>query len=180
MECVKEIKNENISFIMMKPDGMNNLEMQKELKEQIKTFELDVTETLQISLKGEDIICFWDFYSTCPISTLLLQRYLTGKKLATLVLTGEDAIRKTKKIKAIIRNKYSLSAFSNCIHTPSDMEETMFQLDLLYKKTGRKFFGDDTIKNRRREPQSGIWGRLAKLGDERIKKVSDNIMRKIN
>lgn len=178
------VDNEKLSFILIKPDGMNNLVMLEDLASQVELFGLSIVDTCKFIFKKEYIKSLWPSHYVCPLTSALLNKYLTGYELKVLVLEGEDSITKTNKIKSYIRQKYSLGAFSNCIHTPSNLSELKSQLEFIFRITGKdihfsKHNNSSTDFNPNSNPNTnpllGIWGRFADLGEEILSDVVEKV-----
>ena len=163
---------DNQSFFLIKPDGINNFAMLEELENQLKLSELKIVDSFKVILKSKDIKLLWP---PCPISSLLLSNYLSGHEMKVLMLSGEAAVLKSKNIKYYIRSKYSLGAFANCLHTPSTVKEYEFQIEILLQISGRITSGTLSPYKVLFEERAGVWGRLAKLGNERLCGLAEKV-----
>ncbi|NMA32091.1 MAG: nucleoside-diphosphate kinase [Candidatus Methanofastidiosa archaeon] len=113
------------SFILLKPDAMENDQIQQHIYNSLKACNLSIKSKKEIVLKEEDVTALWEFTIRDPVCKKILQLYLTNKALQLILIEGENALSKVCKIKSETRKIYAKTFFANCLHAPkSDQEYT--------------------------------------------------------
>lgn len=130
----------NRTFILIKPDGLNDLSFCKRLYFELEKRNIKVVKTKEVYINNDEIIKIWPYCATDKVCETLMCRYLSGKKMKLLDLICEDnAIEKVKILKAELRLEYASSPFCNRIHTPSNIIELERDYKIL---TGEKLDKD--------------------------------------
>jgi nucleoside diphosphate kinase len=123
----------SISFILIKPDALNNKEIYTDLFKEISNKKLNILEEKNVHINEKQIECLWPYTKTDSICKHLIRRYLCKDTSRLLLVSSDgDSILKTTSIKTKIRDLYAKSPFMNCIHTPSSMEELKKDYDVLF------------------------------------------------
>jgi nucleoside diphosphate kinase len=122
------------SFIMLKPDAISNPETRAYIDQLLSEYELQKVDAFSTALSEEDILFFWSHQHLGDVINACLKCYLMGHKLEVILVEGNDAIAGVKKIKKQTRKKYSISMFSNCMHTPASEEEYLKQVKVFMDK----------------------------------------------
>lgn len=109
------------SFILIKPDILDNSLIISEIEELLMNNDLKVNRKRNVILSENDVDIMWPKFKYDYVTSEMLKLYITNKELVLYHIEGEHAIQKTTKIKNKIRNKHAKSSYIiNCIHTPSD------------------------------------------------------------
>jgi nucleoside diphosphate kinase len=128
----------NKSFILLKPDAIENKKISNSILNEITTLDLQVTEEYSIILRNRDIVELWNFCARDLTIYKLLQYYLANRTLRLIFVEGEEAITKINTLKRKIRFKFATSAFANCFHAPKNeveyVRDSAYLLDLLQEK----------------------------------------------
>lgn len=113
------------SFILFKPDSMENQEIRTYVYTYILNNGLTIIESKTVYLTEKDVELIWDFTSRDLVSKCILSDYLTNRTLDLIRVAGEEAISIVSRLKNDVREKYSRSFYENCIHAPKNEAEYM-------------------------------------------------------
>ena len=125
------------SFILLKPDAINNKKIVCFINENLKLDNLHICEERNIILTPNDISTIWHFTLRDPISNYLLIKYLSNKKLKLFLIEGEKAIKKICDLKRRTRQLFAKNFLENCFHAPKNKNEYIKDTNfLLYHING--------------------------------------------
>ncbi|WP_135548539.1 ATP-dependent Clp protease adaptor ClpS [Paenibacillus cymbidii] len=175
--------DENVSYLITKPDCLNNPAVINDLKSQLHYYNLEIIGEFTITLSRHEVTLCWPDYVRYPVTLHLLFQYIADRPLGVYLLKGNDAINKTSEIKKIVRSRYAQHAFANCIHTPSNKQELLLQLKVIEPRMGMKveysmpIEPDSVVRDEAILP--GIWGGLAKITGETFHEVIDSVWKSL-
>lgn len=122
-----------ISFIMLKPDAINNSTILNDINDISKSLKIHKIYKKKVIITNKIIEVFWNDRYSFKLSRKLMEYYLLEKKVIVIFVFGCDILNKINKLKKIIRKMHSSGLYSNCLHTPGSLEENSIQLRFLLK-----------------------------------------------
>lgn len=161
-------KQEEVSFLLVKPDAYKQENIYLDVYNNIEKEGLDILFLFVTKLNNQMITKLWPKYIKSPITKSILENYLENRNVEVIILSGIDTIKKTTKIKRKIRSVYSKGAFANVLHSP-DSHEVYTQLKILLKI--EPSHNDNYSMNY----VSGLWGETKKFSDEYIKNIINKL-----
>lgn len=140
------INSNKSAFILIKPDGLNNVEIKNEIMQKTSDYEMQVANIYKVFVDNESIRQIWPYCQTDIVCMTLMERYLKGNELMLLDLVAEyGALDKVVNIKKEIRKKYAVSPFQNILHTPSNAIELERDYNILLNRKNNKKYVNETI-----------------------------------
>lgn len=159
------------SFVLIKPDGLENKEITCCLHDKFKENNINIIDKDKIILSCEDVLVMWPAYMNCYVSKELLINYLANKEVEVWRVTGDYILDKLKRIKKYIRDNYGKGCIANCIHTPFDTEEARWQYAYIKKE---KIEIDSMKKGVKYHV--GLFGKMLNIDKKILKKTINDVM----
>jgi len=125
-----------LSFFLLKPDAIDR-GLRGEISNAIKLEELTLTETFDVRLTRWDLLCLYPRIRTLK-AWLRSEQYLAHRWIPVMVVGGEDAISRMRRLKIALRSRYPdpQDAYYTLVHAPDTPEDADRELNVL-RKFGR-------------------------------------------
>ena len=125
---------EEKTFILFKPDAMEDSTIQDVVYDRLEQLELKIESEELVSIDEETVCMLWDFTQRDEISRHAMMHFFNKKKLKLLQIYGEEAIEKVNELKKNVRKEYSRNFYCNCFHAPRNKKEYVHDIAYLINK----------------------------------------------
>lgn len=119
------------TFILLKPDAMQNKEIYNFIYKEIQKESLYFYEKKEVIITEYMVENIWKFLNKDTVGKLLMLKYLLGKSVELWLLRGDDAIQKINRLKQKVRKQFAKSMISNCFHAPRTYKEYKADLECI-------------------------------------------------
>ncbi|WP_457062235.1 nucleoside-diphosphate kinase [Mycobacteroides abscessus] len=154
--------NTSHTVLVIKPDGLRSDEARELVWRLLADSGLQVVDRYCTRFTEADVLDIWPRFAQRKylITASLLRVYMTDGSSEVIILYGDDAIRKCRYIRSVVREQFGDSAVANCIHTAADEEEARWNVEKLFGggRPASSFLRPNVLDN-----ITGLWGRLAEL-----------------
>lgn len=117
------------SFIIIKPDGVKNHNVQNEILEALRKNNIFVTGSCSIKLDKLDVNELYKIPTDKKLLMFFMHKYLAGQTIEVKYLEGKNVFKVVSEIKKEIRMRYTTWCFGNGLHSPETHEyEVQFEL----------------------------------------------------
>jgi len=134
------MKEQTLSII--KPDAVER-NLEKEIKSLFEKNNLKILKTKKVQISKEEASDFYKVHQTKPFYQDLCN-YLSSGPIVVMILEGEDAISKNRKLMGAtdplkaedgtLRKRYGLSIDKNSIHGSDSLENAKIEIDFFFAK----------------------------------------------
>ncbi|MBB2947461.1 nucleoside diphosphate kinase [Actinoplanes lutulentus] len=124
------------AFLLLKPDCLR-LGITAEALRLISEAGLRVEERRRIRLTPADVRYLWSEYTDDGhvLARAFLDRYLTTDDAEAVLVSGDDAFEKVRRIKRRLRSRHALGMFANVVHAAESLSELDRQMGYLFSGT---------------------------------------------
>ncbi|WP_255689526.1 nucleoside-diphosphate kinase [Actinoplanes sp. DH11] len=125
-----------LSFLLLKPDCVRQ-GLIGAAERTIADAGLTVEDRRQVRLSPADVRHLWAEYTDDghPLARAFLDRYLTTAPSEIVLVSGEDAFERTRRVKRALRSRYAIGVFANVVHAAESRTELTRQRDHLFGGT---------------------------------------------
>ena len=134
------MKEQTLSII--KPDAVER-NLEKEIKSFFEKNNLKILKAKKVQISKEEASDFYKVHQTKPFYQDLCN-YLSSGPIVVMILEGEDAISKNRKLMGAtdplkaedgtLRKRYGLSIDKNSIHGSDSLENAKIEIDFFFAK----------------------------------------------
>ena len=127
---------------IIKPDAVER-NLEKEIKSFFEKNNLKILKTKKVQITKEEAADFYKVHQTKPFYQALCN-YLSSGPIVVMILEGEDAISKNRKLmgatdpskaeNGTLRKKYGISIDKNSIHGSDSVDNAKIEIDFFFGK----------------------------------------------
>ena len=127
---------------IIKPDAVER-NLEKEIKFFFEKINLKIIKTKKVQISKEEAADFYKIHQTKPFYQDLCN-YLSSGPIVAMILEGEDAISKNRKLmgatdplkaeEGTLRKKYGISIDKNSIHGSDSVDNAKIEIDFFFNK----------------------------------------------
>ena len=127
---------------IIKPDAVER-NLEKEIKFFFEKNNLKIIKTKKVQISKEEAADFYKIHQTKPFYQDLCN-YLSSGPIVAMILEGEDAISKNRKLmgatdplkaeEGTLRKKYGISIDKNSIHGSDSVDNAKIEMDFFFNK----------------------------------------------
>ena len=127
---------------IIKPDAVER-NLEKEIKFFFEKNNLKIIKTKKVQISKEEAADFYKIHQTKPFYQDLCN-YLSSGPIVAMILEGEDAISKNRKLmgatdplkaeEGTLRKKYGISIDKNSIHGSDSVDNAKIEIDFFFNK----------------------------------------------
>ena len=126
---------------IIKPDAVER-NLEKEIKSFFQENNLKILKSKKVKISKEEASEFYKVHQTKPFYEKLCN-YLSSGPIVVMVLEGEDAIAKNRKLmgatdplkseEGTLRKTYGISIDKNSVHGSDSLENSKIEIDFFFK-----------------------------------------------
>jgi nucleoside-diphosphate kinase len=126
---------------IIKPDAVER-NLEKEIKSFFQENNLKILKSKKVKISKEEASEFYKVHQTKPFYEKLCN-YLSSGPIVVMVLEGEDAIAKNRKLmgatdplkseEGTLRKMYGISIDKNSVHGSDSLENSKIEIDFFFK-----------------------------------------------
>ena len=126
---------------IIKPDAVER-NLEKEIKSFFQENNLKILKSKKVKISKEEASEFYKVHQTKPFYEKLCS-YLSSGPIVVMVLEGEDAIAKNRKLmgatdplkskEGTLRKMYGISIDKNSVHGSDSLENSKIEIDFFFK-----------------------------------------------